>query len=333
MGPDVPPVRDALAAAVEYVQNVILLADDEQRYVYANAAASQILGYTNEEFLHMTLWDLTPVPDQETARRLWAAFIDDGRQSGEFRIACKDGEVRVFQYNAVANVVPGIHMSDLHDITNLVFAEQVQRERVEEKKLLIEEMHHRVRNNLAAVLGVLRMQAGGDNEPSVREFVSHVATRIDAMFEANRLLRDVGTKTRTTSLRTLLTEITRTTVAAMALQPDHVKWSVESSEYEIAWEDGSLVALILNEVLTNFLKHSLATGEKLEMNVSANGDDLPHTTVRVEFSRPFATPPETWSRGFGMRLLDTLAHQLGAEIEWEPGTEAAAFVLRAGDGG
>jgi PAS domain S-box-containing protein len=320
-------VRDALVHVADHVQNMILLADDEQRYVYANPAASRILGYTNAEFMRMTLWDLTPVPDQETAKMLWAQFIDQGRQAGEFRIACKSGEVRVFQYSAVANIAPGIHLSDLHDITDLVLAEEAQRERVEQKLLLIREMHHRVRNILASVLAVVRMHARDADDPQVRDLVSRMATRVEAMFEANRLLRDAGTGVTTVSLRTLLTEITRTTVAAMALDPERVRWSVESPDREITWDELSPVSLVVNEVLTNFFKYSLPRGQDVRVRIAASGGDPGGTALRIEFSRSFSAHPGTWQRGFGMELIEALVEQLGATHEWQQGAESAVFVL------
>ena len=101
----------------QHAQNAILLADDESRYVDANPAACQLTGFTREELLQKNVWDLTPAPGLERGRQLWREFIRAGQQTGEYPLRCKDGELRIVDFRAVANIMPGLHLSILHDVT------------------------------------------------------------------------------------------------------------------------------------------------------------------------------------------------------------------------
>ena len=90
---------------------VRLVADDRGNYVEVNDAAVALLGYTREELLAMSVWDLTPPPQELDGLALWQDFIRIGEQAGEYELRTKRGEMLRFRYRARANVEPGRHES------------------------------------------------------------------------------------------------------------------------------------------------------------------------------------------------------------------------------
>ncbi|MEK7672010.1 MAG: PAS domain S-box protein, partial [Bacteroidota bacterium] len=106
-----------LQALFDNALEAILLVDDEARYVDANPAACALLGYSREELLRMTVWDITPLPNYELGHKLWSEFIATGDQTGEYRLRRKDGTSIDAEYRAVSSIRPGLHLSILHDIT------------------------------------------------------------------------------------------------------------------------------------------------------------------------------------------------------------------------
>jgi PAS domain S-box-containing protein len=114
---DAAESRRRLEMLYEHAQDAILLADNEARYVDANPAACALLGRTREELLASTVFDVTPVPSVELGRQLWRDFIAAGRQEGEYPLARKDGSCATVEYRAVANIIPGLHLSVLRDVT------------------------------------------------------------------------------------------------------------------------------------------------------------------------------------------------------------------------
>lgn len=94
----------------------VLLADDRGRYVDANDAAIDLLGYTREEILELSVWDLTPEADEIQGYQLWQEFIRQGTHAGIYRLRRKDESVIWVRYRAIANVAPGRHRSTLTPI-------------------------------------------------------------------------------------------------------------------------------------------------------------------------------------------------------------------------
>lgn len=95
--------------------DAILIADDSQRYIDANPAACALTGYTREELLRRSLRDLTPRALRAGAAAAWAAFIAAGKLEGEFELLAKDGRRIQTEFRAVANFLPGQHLSILRE--------------------------------------------------------------------------------------------------------------------------------------------------------------------------------------------------------------------------
>jgi DNA-binding CsgD family transcriptional regulator/DNA-binding transcriptional MerR regulator len=89
----------------------MLVADDQRQYVGANQAACLLLRMSRDEILRLRIDDLSPSDARDETARLWAAFLQDGTQSGTFELALPDnGRLRV-DYSAKAHVAPGRHLS------------------------------------------------------------------------------------------------------------------------------------------------------------------------------------------------------------------------------
>lgn len=102
-----------IANSVEESVISVLVADDDARYVEANAAACALSGYSRDELLALTIWDLTPEQRVPQDRRLWDRFLRDGRFEGSYRIRRRTGETVTIRCAASANVSPGLHVSAL----------------------------------------------------------------------------------------------------------------------------------------------------------------------------------------------------------------------------
>lgn len=90
---------------------VRLVADDRGNYVEVNDEAVRVLGYSRDELLAMSVWDLTPGASELDGLQLWQQFIAAGEQSGEYVLRTKNGGLVKMFYRARANVEPGRHES------------------------------------------------------------------------------------------------------------------------------------------------------------------------------------------------------------------------------
>lgn len=91
----------------------MVIADDDRRFVAANAAACLLLRLPEEFVLRMKVDDLTPPESRSLVGPLWEAFIRDGTQEGKYELLMPDGARVTVEYSATANIEPGQHLSIL----------------------------------------------------------------------------------------------------------------------------------------------------------------------------------------------------------------------------
>jgi PAS domain S-box-containing protein len=91
----------------------MLVANNQGRYVDANAAAVFLTGYPRRELLRCSVWDLTPASRLGPGEALWRAFLSRERMAGRYRLRRKNGRIVEARYVAIANVLPGLHVSAL----------------------------------------------------------------------------------------------------------------------------------------------------------------------------------------------------------------------------
>jgi PAS domain S-box-containing protein len=109
----------------------MVLTNDNGRYVYVNLVACELFGYSQEQMLQMRFTDLV-VPESANPSDNHQAYLQTGRESGEFQFIRADGEIRTAFYSAY-RLVSGHHLRILRDITEARRAEQKLRESEQER--------------------------------------------------------------------------------------------------------------------------------------------------------------------------------------------------------
>jgi two-component system cell cycle sensor histidine kinase/response regulator CckA len=119
-------------AVFDAAADAMILADNDRRNVDVNAAACALFECTREELLQRRSDDLFAGGETVGTLPAWNAFLRTGRQHGEFTITRANGELRHVSYAASANVLPGLHVSILRDVTERKRAEDRYRSLVEQ---------------------------------------------------------------------------------------------------------------------------------------------------------------------------------------------------------
>ena len=94
-----------LGEAVEHAPVAILVADEEMRYVAANATATKLLGYTREELLQLRVTDVAGYPEAEGE---FEAMIAAGEMMGRTTVTCKDGTKRSLRHRSSETRIAGL---------------------------------------------------------------------------------------------------------------------------------------------------------------------------------------------------------------------------------
>jgi PAS domain S-box-containing protein len=115
-----------LQAIFDNTDDAILLTNNDAQFIDANRAAVALTGYSYDELLQLHVWDITPELGLKEGKDLWQLFSNSERQEGEYVVRRKDGTTVDVEYRAVANIVPGMHLSVLHDVSE---RKQIERQR------------------------------------------------------------------------------------------------------------------------------------------------------------------------------------------------------------
>ncbi|HWB76982.1 MAG TPA: response regulator, partial [Nannocystaceae bacterium] len=105
-----------MVAIFENSMDAMLLADDDGRFVEANPAACELLGVERERLVTMHIGDIVPsAPGPFAGAR--TGFVQRGRESGVVELRRADERLLTVEYNAIGEVLPGVHLSVLRDVT------------------------------------------------------------------------------------------------------------------------------------------------------------------------------------------------------------------------
>ncbi|WP_051519652.1 sensor histidine kinase [Comamonas aquatica] len=199
-----------------------------------------------------------------------------------------------------------------------------------ERTVLLQEVHHRVKNNLQIIASLLRLQSR-TAVPEVQQALQDSQNRVMAMSLTHQLLYERNDysalelgpylKRLVGSLRDAHGDLLRR-VQMRADAPD--------SGISIDLQQAVPVALVVNELLTNALKHGFPAGRAGEVVVSAR-EDAGQITITV--SDTGVGLPDGASQGtisnLGFSLIGLLTEQLQATIQWPPsGAPGATFTLQ-----
>ncbi|MCK1512729.1 GAF domain-containing protein [Bradyrhizobium sp. 190] len=176
------------------------------------------------------------------------------------------------------------------------------------REILLREMQHRVKNNFQLVLSSISIQKRRYQGAEVHRAPDHVASRINAISLAHDQLapRHEGQTVR-------LSDYIRALCSAIRQQIEEV--DVESDELELSIDRALPVGLILNETAMNSIKHAFGPdGGRIRVGlVGGVGFGEARLTVS-DNGRGIRNPSE---RGSGLRLIASLARQIGGTIEQE----------------
>lgn len=306
-------------AIAENASEGILIAVGKGIHVYANQMAAETTGYTIEELVGKNIGDLAH-PDE--INRLMERY--KVRITGkpvpptyETRIVRKDDKVVPIEFTAAKTVWKGqsADMVIIRDISQRKKAEKDLKQSLEEKEMLLREIHHRVKNNLMIISSLLNLQSKYIKDKEALDIFKESQSRARSMaiiherlYQSTDLKRiDFGDY-----IRTLTMELFRTYRG----DPDRVKMNMDVENLEIDINTTVPLGLIVNELVSNSLKHAFPDGKKGEINVYFHKID--DEFILKVCDNGVGVPGDLDFRNtdsLGLQIVNSLAGQIDATIE------------------
>ena len=181
------------------------------------------------------------------------------------------------------------------------------RDAVDQKTILIKEIHHRVKNNLQIVMSLLSIQANQVKDAGAREALMQAQTRINALALVHRILNELEDQS-TLDLSQLLEELAHQIAGGMG--NEHVRIEVKVPSRVVSGSVAVAVALFTVEALTNIFKHAFppAGGGVIQVSMEPVPGGKLHLTI-ADNGMGFAA--DETGKSVGSRLIKTFGQQLG----------------------
>lgn len=218
------------------------------------------------------------------------------------------------------------------DVTEGKEAEARMRASLREKEALLREVHHRVKNNLQVIASLLRLEQSRTAEPGTRSVLTDMRGRIRSMALLHETLYRTGVFAEVdlaSYLRGLVSQLFR----SHNEKPAQIHLVLDLAAVNVGIDQAIPCGLIVNELVTNSLKHGFIQDQEGEVRVVLRRES--DGQVRLEVSDTgvgLAADFET-KRGnsLGLQLVADLARQLRGRLDIDAGPAARFTVMFQAD--
>lgn len=199
-------------------------------------------------------------------------------------------------------------------------------ESLEEKEVLLKEIHHRVKNNLQVVSSILYMQSEMIADPTAYAYFKDCETRVHSMALVHEQLYQSSSLSRI-AMKTYVAELTSNLISAMKSKNATIQIVESIEEIHLDLDHAIPIGLIINELVSNALKYAYPkeTGViEVEMRIVEENCVL---TVR-DYGVGMGKISQT-TNSLGTQLVHALASQLNGNVTFrntEPGLEVVVSI-------
>jgi len=191
------------------------------------------------------------------------------------------------------------------DITERKQAEQRLAASLQEKEVLLKEIHHRVKNNMQVISSLLSLQAQQFQDREVREAFKESQGRIRSMALVHEKLYKAHNLSRI-DFSDYVATLTASLFRVYQVNPERIKYKMDLDKVLLDVNASIPCGLILNEIILNALKHAFPDGRAGEIHVELREKE--GGTVRLIVRDNGIGFPE----GIDIRNTDTLGLQIVA---------------------
>jgi PAS domain S-box-containing protein len=294
--------------------------------VYYDRGWAEMLGYTSREIEEIDPhWeDLVHPEDIDGVKQAVEDHLNGKTNfyESEHRLKSKTGDWKwilsrgkVVEWDSGGKPArfTGTHL----DLTHRKLAEERLKISLHEKEILLAEIHHRVKNNLQIVSSLLSLQSGHVTDSNVLSAIQDSQSRVRSMALIHDQLYQSRDITRI-DFAVYLKNLTQSLLLTYAELTSYVNLRVNADKVYFAIETAIPCGLIVNELVTNSLKHAFEQGQTGEIRVDLfSEEDDGYLMVVADTGKGLPEDLDVRSsRSLGLRLVRELAEsQLMGTLE------------------
>lgn len=251
------------------------------KIIDVNKAAANLSGYSLEELKEMNILSLYHDPEERNA--LVKMILEQGYvENYETRGVKKDGTIvevlvtSILRRDNEGN--PAGFQGVLKNITERKLAEEKILKSLREKELLIRELYHRTKNTIQVVRGMIMLQAAefSDNK-EIRALAKNTEDRIQAISLVHQMLYMSQDLSRI-SIKEYIQNLCASILESYNISNNKIVFNFNIDEQSFLLDTAIPLGLIINELITNSIKHAFPDNRKGIINISLlkdkSGDNI-----------------------------------------------------------
>jgi PAS domain S-box-containing protein len=305
--------QDPLARMQDLADDAIILVDHLQHIILFNQGAERMFGYAPADIVFRPLDLLLPAGLAIASRRTGERSNVAGRR--------KDGAEFPAEASIAKVTVDGQSMFVLilRDATERTLAEARLKASLREKEMLVQEIHHRVKNNLQVIASLLGLQARAIADPAMRLKFAESQSRVHSLAMLHENLHPSGDHLIRIDLFSYIPRLAKQLFHFYGVDR-RIRVRTKLEHLTFPMDTAGPCGLIVNELLSNSFKYAFPDHRSGEVGVELRA--LPYGRARlVVFDDGIGMASGTdWQTAatLGLRLVQTLAEQLGATVAVQP---------------
>ena len=245
--------------------------DSEGRYLGCNSSFEKFFGNKKEEVTGKSVYELSPKEFADLYHEKDRALLQNpGIQIYESTVKDRGGVVHnvIFHKATFSNMdgsVGGL-IGAILDITDRKRAEVQLHASLREKDILLREIHHRVKNNMQVIIGLLDLQASSSGNPELMEMLNKGQSRIRSMALVHEKLYASKDFTRI-NLAGYLRTLSQDLFQSYKINPGKIDLIIQTDGVYVDINKAIPCGLVLNELISNVLKHAFPGDRQGELKI------------------------------------------------------------------
>ena len=309
-------------------------ADIKGQLMEVNETYCKMSGYSRQELLNMCIHDLEVSNTKDDIYDHIENIMGQGEDRFETRHRHKDG--RVYDVEVSVQFWPGgeeLLVIFVRDITKRKQADEALRTSLAKQEMLLKEVHHRVKNNLAAIIGLVDMQGQSIDLSAARTALTELSARIKSMSLVHELLYQSEDFSRI-NFQDYLEALVSHLRSSYGQQRD-IRVAINAAGVEMGLDSAVPCGLFITELMTNAYKYAFPE-ERLrvgslacQITVTVGWDGVKYTITVADNGIGLPAGMDwTMTNTLGLLLVRMLGeHQLQGKIEID-NSEGTMFGLR-----
>lgn len=307
----------SLESIFDSMAGILIMLDAERRIININRGALQFLGYPRDELVGRP-FDLVCARSADESLENALRQAEEGIAAvEELSLVRRDGSAVLVSFSGA-----GVRTADdsvqgyiciAQDLTEHKMIEEQVRSSLTEKEVLLRELHHRVKNNMQVVSSLLAIQASYSSDPHTTRELEESQGRIQSMALIHEQLHHASDLARLdlgAYLESLASHLARSFGA-----PGAIEVNVDLQLPPPDLDQALVCGLIVNELVTNSLKHAFAAGPGGHIRIDLRDEEEGRRVLEVRDDGPGMDASSIEEeRTLGLTLVTTLAKQLGGQV-------------------